>query len=389
MKDLTRFEKKQHYENYINNIEYNVFKNDVENGVFESLGINDDVLDWTNFLYSIVENEIYLFAVDLEDEKIYKQTTLEQSGKHTNSSTIDFNIDDMKKLIIEENLNTETLNIFEFKIDISFIDIEKDFNFDIEFSTGYYDEDNNQVYFDLYLPSNYLTKTNKNETNFKSYIKKYFKNYIKAIIGHELLHVFEFYQKTKNNRNDITKDILLNFINNTVKQKPLIGTSTQMRDFLELIYLQISFEENARITQIYIEIENDNIKTQDDFWKEIKETTVWKEMYNLKTFNADEFYSNLEYKLNDTITDESIINIFKSLENDEDLKELITQAIFKDWDNTINQVNNYYDDDIELKNVPESVINDPIKFFEYYEKKFHKTWENFNKNVGRLYTKFI
>ena len=371
MKNLTRFEKKQYYKNYL------------KNNIFESLGINDDILEWTKFLYSLVLNEIYLFAIDLEDDEIYKQTSLKQSDKHTNSASIDFLKKDLLKILPEE-LKNNSIKPFNLKIDISFINIETDFNFNIETSNAYYDNDENLLYFDLYLPDYYINEIDKNEKSFLSYIKKHFKKYIKSIIAHELTHALEF----KNKKSIITKDYRLNFVTNTIKRTPLIGTSKDMIKFLELIYLHLSFEENARITQIYIDIEDENIKNQDDFWKHVKKTNTWIEMYNLKTFNSINFYSNLDFKLNDKITDENLINVFKYLENDDDLKLLITQTILKDWNNTINNVNDYFNNKNNLiKNVPDSVIEDPMKFFKYYEKKFHKTWDNFNKNVGRLYSK--
>jgi len=371
MKNLTRFEKKQYYKNYL------------KNNIFESLGINDDILEWTKFLYSLVLNEIYLFAIDLEDDEIYKQTSLKQSDKHTNSASIDFLKKDLLKILPEE-LKNNSIKPFNLKIDISFINIETDFNFNIETSNAYYDNDENLLYFDLYLPDYYINEIDKNEKSFLSYIKKHFKKYIKSIIAHELTHALEF----KNKKSIITKDYRLNFVTNTIKRTPLIGTSKDMIKFLELIYLHLSFEENARITQIYIDIEDENIKNQDDFWKYVKKTNTWIEMYNLKTFNSINFYSNLDFKLNDKITDENLINVFKYLENDDDLKLLITQTILKDWNNTINNVNDYFNNKNNLiKNVPDSVIEDPMKFFKYYEKKFHKTWDNFNKNVGRLYSK--
>jgi len=368
---MTRLEKKIIYNNYLNNI----------TKTSESLGINDEVLDWSIFIYSIVLNEIYLFSIDLDDEKIYNQTYLKQNDIDTNSSTISYTYKDLEKMIEDSDyLDKNFYKQFDLKIDVSFLN---KVDFDIKLSNSYYDKFEKLLYFDLYLPDTFLNEKDKNETTFNIYIKKYFKNYIKSLISHELLHMFEF------SKQDSNKDLMLNFVNNTVKKSALIGTSSNMLDFLELIYLQLSFEENARITQIYIELEDEEINSQNDFWSKIQNTNVWNEMLKLKNFDADVFYSNLNYSLNDNIKDKNINIIFNSLENDADLKDLITQSIITNWNNTINDVNKYFNNNL-LKNVDDDILNgDSLKFFKYYEKKFHKTWLNFNKNVGRLYTKFL
>ena len=117
------------------------------------------------------------------------------------------------------------------------------------------------------------------------YIKKYFDNYITSLLTHELTHSLEFSEKVKNNSKHITKEILLNHMNNSMKNNDLTKVSKDWFYFLNLVYLNLSFEVNARIPQLYSMIEDKDMKTQDDFWTEVKKTNVWEEMLLLKDFN--------------------------------------------------------------------------------------------------------
>jgi len=382
-------EKRDFYHKYLNSLENDKFNDDLSNNIFEKMGVNSDVLEWSEFIYNIIENEIFLFSIDVEetpDEFIYQM-----ENKNTYSTSTLFDEFQMEELLENESENIkEFITDFALEIIITFIDIKKDFNFDVELSTAYFDETNRKLVFDIYLPDSYISEKSKNEETYKKYINNYFGDFLKSNVSHEATHILEFIEKSKNPNNEHGIDVLRNFLNNHLSNKSMSKFSNEWRHFLKLVYLNIPFEVNARITQLFVQIQNKNIDTQSDFWNEVKKTTVWNEMIDLKNFNSDEFYENIEFHLPKDFDDENIINIFNEYKDDkEKLKSVMIYGLLSTWNKTIDLINDEYKDkDVQLKPIGIDFYDEPIKFFNSYEKKFHRTWDDFYKRVSKLYTNF-
>ena len=59
-------------------------------------------------------------------------------------------------------------------------------------------------------------------------------------------------------------------------------------------------------------------------------------------------------------------------------------SIFKTLIDYVNKEQNEH-----LKKVTDNMVNNPVEFFKFYDKKFKKSWEFFYKRVVKMSTKYV
>ena len=213
-------------------------------------------------------------------------------------------------------------------------------------------------------------------------------------ISHELLHT---YQKIKQleggGQSHFGKEMVLNaMIQNPMVDGIGIGW---WKNFLNLIYLHLSFEVNARVTQLYYLLKEKDINTKEDFLIELKKSSMWEQMKRLEDFNAEEYIKsfklpNKELKGNNPL--QMLDNIFGNMDliskgfdprsEDKALKSLINI-----WDKTLDIGNKGMSEmgiGITMDNVPKSVKESPLKFFKFFEKRFHKKADKWKRKLYRV-----
>lgn len=131
-----------------------------------------------------------------------------------------------------------------------------------------------------------------NENNSVNFWEEY--KDLNSILQHEIHHAFEEYQMSLNNVNiSKTKDSSLDIIIRNIWDE-IDGTQL----ITKFIYLSTSHEINARVTQIYREIKNKDIKTKEDFLKELKNSPTWKDYLVLKNYEADDYIKAFKHSFN-------------------------------------------------------------------------------------------
>tara|TARA_R110000868_G_scaffold160334_1_gene389769 strand:- start:1375 stop:3216 length:1842 start_codon:yes stop_codon:yes gene_type:complete len=221
------------------------------------------------------------------------------------------------------------------------------------------------------------------------------KNHMSDTIAHELLHT---YQKVKQLESGKPSHFGKEMVLNAIVQNPMV-TNVELQwweKFLNLIYLHLSFEVNARVTQLYYLLKEKDINTKEDFLVELKKSTMWSQMKELEDFNAVEYIKS--FKLPNAFTDgrfnplEMLSNISKKINlerngvNQESEEEAL-KSLIDLWDKTLDVGNKGMKSlgvGVTMDNVPKSAKENPLKFFKFFEKRFHKKAEKWKKKLYRV-----
>jgi hypothetical protein len=219
--------------------------------------------------------------------------------------------------------------------------------------------------------------------------------FAKPTMAHELTHAYQKYRMYTNNVKDgFGKEDVLNSVVGMEKETGgKIGMLTQeWNDLTYLIYLHLSFEINARVTQLYYELKEKGVKTKEDIIKGIKESSLWEMMDLLKNFSSEKFIDNhmdVDPMFNLMINDRQVGSgeeptEFKS-------KEDILKFYIKQWDEEIADYAEYTKHVGRpasiMSSVPKRALEDPRVFLKFWEDRFHKKGEQYRRKllkVGQL-----
>jgi hypothetical protein len=236
----------------------------------------------------------------------------------------------------------------------------------------------------------------------KDITKNKFITELKATISHELLHVHQKIKQVEGGGGaHYGKEHFLNILTNHPNLRNI--ELDWWRKFLHLIYLHLSYEINARVTQLYYEFKERGINTKEEFLKEIKKTHIWEQMKMLENFNAEEYIK--DFKLPSTEIDflgggNPLIMLDQTLRGKISLKQLDSMGIdisseeeaIKSlvdlWGETLNigvtAVKSHFGVDFNMMPLPEKVKKNPLLFFKFFEKRFHKKAEKWKRKLYRI-----
>lgn len=190
------------------------------------------------------------------------------------------------------------------------------------------------------------------------------------IVSHELLHSYQQYQQLKKKEKPgFGRETILNIAPSNLN----IENINSWSNFIHTVYLHLSFEVNARVTQLYYDMKNRGIKTKEEALTYLKKSDVWSDYKMLSDFNSDKFIKEFDSELGG--------------EGDYYLKSLIDT-----WDTVLQSTFTHLKDDIDVDKmdpVPERAKNDPKVFFDFFEKRFHRKAEVFKRKLGKVITSVI
>ena len=133
--------------------------------------------------------------------------------------------------------------------------------------------------------------------------------------------------------------------------------------------------------------------SKEDFLRELKKTGVWKEMKALEDFDAEEYIKSFKLPKLDMKNPLQMFDVLAQKaglakqginvkSEEEALKSLIDL-----WDKMLdigNQALQKSDIDITMDNVPKSAKETPMKFFKFFEKRFHKKAEKWKRELYKI-----
>ena len=224
---------------------------------------------------------------------------------------------------------------------------------------------------------------------------------LKSTIAHELLHGYQKLKQLESGKpSHFGKETTLNVMTQIPQMKDI-----ELEDwnyFLHLVYLHLSFEINARVTELYYSLKSSGVDTKEKFLKEIKNTSTWKQMKMLKDFNAEEFIS--KFKLPGIDLDLESSNPFEMLHNalmggiemkslekrglDTSSEENMLKSIIKLWDTMLQvgseKIKQDTGVDFNMLPVPEKVKKDPYLFFKFFEDRFQRKAKKWERKLYRI-----
>ena len=217
---------------------------------------------------------------------------------------------------------------------------------------------------------------------------------LEEAISHELLHAYQKVSQLKGGgESHFGPETALNAISQNQYFDEI--NIQWWSKFLHLIYLHLSFEINARVTQLYHRLKNRDIKTTEDFVRELEKSEVWKQMKQLENFKAEEFINEFELP-NEEPDFTNPLSFLHSLFKDSHYKSLGVDT--SSDDNTIKSLINLWDQILEMgvgainkmgvnltmSKVPQKAKEDPYLFFKFFEDRFHKKAETWKRKMYRI-----
>jgi len=177
---------------------------------------------------------------------------------------------------------------------------------------------------------------------------------------------------------------------NMMSQKMKYGDTPSWNYFLHVIYLHLSFELNARVTELYYSLKRSGVNTKEGALKFLTNSEVWKDYKMLKDFDAEKFIEEFEYELQ---PEDPIAELIRTMSGGKipkppkDKKEVIVSLIDK-WNNLIQQgqeqLRSFGLDIPYMTEVPKKAKENPIEFFKFFEKRFHKKAEKLRRKLTKV-----
>lgn len=222
-----------------------------------------------------------------------------------------------------------------------------------------------------------------------------FRNMVKITVSHELTHAYEGYERFKRKGDPyMGRESFLNAATKVMKDDKY----PQWRQFLQLVYLHLSFEINARVTQLYYEMKKNGVSTKEEFLSTLKKSSVWHEIELLEKFNAEDFIRSFTIKGKSNDFFEMMNDIGNQVQKKQQglppilrkntPEEGMTHLI-DGWNITLQRLNQEFTKDGMYQGklmdlVPEKALKDPREFFKFFEKRFHKKAETWKRKVYRI-----
>ena len=196
-----------------------------------------------------------------------------------------------------------------------------------------------------------------------------------SVISHEILHAYQVYKRYKKDKTvGFGKPQLTNVLTNVIR----IDFLPEWNNFLHLLYLTLTFERQARIPQASHILRREKIDSYDDFMKAIGKTSLFKEIEELRKFNADDIMESIN-KIG-SIQD----MLFKST-GQAQMKNIMFR-----WNDLLEKIKEKSKESgvtvDKIDAIPLRVRSNPKLFFEYFEKRFHRTADDMMRKLSRLYS---
>jgi len=215
----------------------------------------------------------------------------------------------------------------------------------------------NELLFIVNIPFSFISEKNNDH-------EKNLFNTLTPVVGHELTHIYQTYRQLLGGKKTIGfgKETILNVL----PQKLKISDMPTWNRFLHIMYLSLSFEVNARVPQLYYSMKQHNATDKESALKFLKTSEPWKDYQMLKGFNSKEFMDKFESEMGD--------NVYGKLIEQWDLIIRDAQVHLKKMGIEIPF----------MEKVPENVKNNPIKFFEFFEKRFQYKADKMKKKLSKV-----
>jgi hypothetical protein len=146
--------------------------------------------------------------------------------------------------------------------------------------------------FNLYFRDSILLKD-----SFESQVRTFIKG-THGLVEHELTHAYTYYKEVSSKGSGdkpnyhFGKEAVLNWATQVMEN---VSESKDWSTFLKMVYWHLSFEVNARVSQLYHDMDVNDINTTEKFKSYITKTDMYRIADKLENFNAENFVENLQH----------------------------------------------------------------------------------------------
>jgi len=150
------------------------------------------------------------------------------------------------------------------------------------------------------------------------------KPYVEAVLFHELTHVYEFYNRLLNS----SLDPSFENVSSTASMLNKMGLVDDWDELMFLVYLHLSFELNARVSEVYGLIRNKKIKSKEEFIDFLKTSRAFSYAKRLRNFKASKYYEDFE------VPKETVERVRQYDGKDtpiEEIKEIVLKQLVDNW----------------------------------------------------------
>ena len=241
-----------------------------------------------------------------------------------------------------------------------------------QFDAGKFEVKNLKTLGDVFDIGTFEFKIITGESDFQG--SEELKTKISATISHEIFHDFQLYIRyIKSNEIGFGKGQVLNTMAGHLKE----GFSKEFNYFLHVLYLSLQFEHQARIPQALRIIKSKSPKTNQEFIEALKQTDAWEDIQRLRNFSAEKIVKSYgEIK--------GFEDIFRNHMSREYTKDTIS-----DWNNWIEKIRDFMVKSgltvNPFRGLSQKLLNDPVLFFEYWERVFKKRAKEYYAKLAKLY----
>ena len=239
----------------------------------------------------------------------------------------------------------------------------------------------NSFLFKVIIPASYISnRTDKHQDRLF--------NELVPTVSHELTHSYQTYMQLLGGKETIGygRETVLNMLPQNLK----FGETPSWNYFLHLVYLSLSFEVNARVTELYYAMKRKGVKSNDEALKVLMASDPWDDYKQLKDFNAEKFIKEFDADIPEIDPFHEMMMQLMGKKgpdmpknNDEMMKMLIGK-----WDQLIQdaqkQIKSIGIDIPFMDNVPQKAKENPLEFFKFFEKRFHKKAEGLKRKLAKV-----
>ncbi len=186
------------------------------------------------------------------------------------------------------------------------------------------------------------------------------KPYVEAVLFHELTHVLEFYNRV------ISGSASMNFeqVANLTQMLNKMGAVDDWDELMFLIYLHLSFELNARVSEVYGLLRSKQITSKDEFIEFLKSSRAFSYAKRLKNFSVDKFIKDLEVP-------QSTIDRIREYDGKvtpiEEIKDLVLRQLIDNWSETYQSFLADFsaDENLKIPQLSQEVTSSPENFLKF------------------------
>jgi len=207
------------------------------------------------------------------------------------------------------------------------------------------------------------------------------KPYVESVLFHELTHVLEFYNRTLNGSTSPNFEQ----VSNLTQRLNKLGAVDDWDELMFLIYIHLSFELNARVSEVYGLLRSKTISSKQEFLEFLKTSRAFSYAKRLNNFSAEGYVEDFDVP-KETI--DRVRGYDKKETPIEEIKDVVLTQLIGNWAQTYESflVDFSADENLKIPTLPPKITSSPKNFLEFWEKRFNKAGEDSIKKISRLYS---